>query len=63
MGHFSFLALDTHQKSKSTGAKPACHGTYEAVSDEYTTSGTITSHIFADQVTIRRHVSVYIGYH
>ncbi|XP_053384760.1 uncharacterized protein LOC128550221 isoform X2 [Mercenaria mercenaria] len=43
MGNFSYLALGAHQRTKSTGAKPACHGTYEAVSEEYTTSGKLTT--------------------
>lgn len=39
MGNFSYLALDSHQRTRSAGAKPACHGHYEVVAEEYSTSG------------------------
>lgn len=39
MGNFSYLALGSHQRTRSAGAKPACHGHYEVVAEEYSTSG------------------------
>ncbi|XP_052262688.1 inactive serine/threonine-protein kinase TEX14-like isoform X2 [Dreissena polymorpha] len=42
MGKFSFLQLGNHQRTRSAGAKPACHQQTDIVAEEYSTSGKLT---------------------
>lgn len=43
MQRFSFLTLGNHNRSRSTGAKPACHTIGAAIRDEYSTRGKLTT--------------------
>ncbi|KAL4240089.1 hypothetical protein ACF0H5_000883 [Mactra antiquata] len=43
MGNFSYLGLGNHNRSRSAGAKPACHGQYELVAEEYSSQGKLTT--------------------